>query len=223
MYIVLVHLKTDDYYYWSTVLWPNSVGGLQLEHQTLAKRLKKEGYRSALVGKWHLGVGTERQYLPTNHGFDYYLGIPYSHDMCPCHQCFPDEHCFDSCRPEMVGCPLFNGTSIIEQPTSLTSLTQKYTQAGLQFIEKSSMADKAPFFLQMAYHQTHHPQFSQSSANSSSRGHFGRGLSEMDKSIGTLLSKLDELGIRNNTLIIFTSDNGYFNAFFQIITHRFFN
>ena len=162
-----------------------------------------------MVGKWHLGVGIHRQYLPTHHGFDHYLGIPYSHDMCPCIECFPDEQtCYDPCRPEMVGCPLFKDTTIVEQPTSLTSLTYKYTEAGKQFMEKSVLEDKAPFFLNVAYHQTHHPQFANSSAKHNPRGHFGAALSEMDESVGQLLSKIDQLGIRNNTMVIFTPDNG---------------
>ena len=112
------------------------------------------------------------------------------------------------CRPEMVGCPLFQDTSIVEQPTPLTNLTYKYTQAGKQFMEKSVLEDKAPFFLYLAYHQTHHPQFANSSAKHHSRGHFGAALSEMDESVGQLLSKINQLGIRNNTMVIFTSDNG---------------
>ena len=99
------------------------------------------------------------------HGFDQYLGIPYSHDMCPCLKCFganvsnKSESCFDSCRPDSVGCPLFLNEEIIEQPTDLPHLTEKYTQAALKFVTSSVEKHKKPFFLYMAYHQTHHPQF----------------------------------------------------------------
>ncbi len=106
------------------------------------------------------------------------MGIPYSHDMCPCFKCFPEEvkihgaetdaetransssssSCFDDCTPEVVSCPLFLDEEIIEQPVDLTTLTSKFSMAASTFISKS-VQDKSPFFLYMAYHQTHHPQF----------------------------------------------------------------
>ena len=141
------------------VLWPNSIGGLAEAHLTLANYLADIGYSTAHAGKWHLGVGESHQFLPTKRGFDHYLGIPYSHDMCPCSKCFHAAHntsCHDTCRPDFVGCPLFLDDTIIEQPTDLTSLTSKVTDFALNFIDGA--ADK-PYFLYMAYHQTHHPQF----------------------------------------------------------------
>lgn len=145
---------------WPGVLWPESIGGLDPESQTtLASRLLKIGYKTAHIGKWHLG--TNKNFLPTNHGFEHYLGIPYSHDMCPCMTCFPGTNgsCFDTCRLDQVGCPLFKNEKIIEQPTNLLTLTEKYTQKARKFIQESNH-DQQPFFLYMAYHQTHHPQFS---------------------------------------------------------------
>ncbi len=78
---------------WPGVLFPDHVGGLDPDRfQTLATMLRnKAGYKTAAVGKWHVGVGQDGQYLPTNHGFDSYLGIPYSHAMCPCPICFPSQ------------------------------------------------------------------------------------------------------------------------------------
>ena len=68
--------------------------------------------------------------------FDHYLGIPYSHDMCPCHHCFPDKKpCHDSCRPDTVSCPLYRDNTIIQQPADLTTLTNTYTQEAVKFIK----------------------------------------------------------------------------------------
>lgn len=192
------------------VLWPNSLGGLNSSsHVTLATRLLEIGYKTAHIGKWHLGVGPNREYMPTRHGFQHYLGIPYSHDMCPCKSCFPDgEKCLSNeCHSEYVSCPLFLDETIVEQPTDLTKVTDLYTNAAIQFIKASS--SETPFFLYYAFHQTHHPQFAaRGFRNSTERGSFGDALAEMDASIGTLMNSLEKLALLNNTIIIFTSDNG---------------
>ncbi len=125
-----------------------------------------------------ISIGENKQYLPTKRGFDHYLGIPYSHDMCPCLKCFPEEQrttgpeteveaianssspssCFGDCHTEAVSCPLFLDEKIIQQPVDLTTLTSKFSLAASTFIDKS-VQENSPFFLYMAYHQTHHPQF----------------------------------------------------------------
>ena len=190
---------------WPGVLWPNSIGGLSHKYPTLATRLKRVGYATGMIGKWHLGVGQNREYLPTGHGFDQYLGVPYSHDMCPCTTCFPNEPCNDHCRPDFVSCPLFENESIIEQPAHLPTLTEKYTKTAKKFLDEHH---GSPFFLYVSYHQNHHPQFANRTFQFSKRSRFGAALTEMDESIGDILKKLDETGVRNNTLVIFTSDNG---------------
>ena len=193
---------------WPGVLWPNSVGGLKTTHKTLATRLKEIGYATSHIGKWHLGIGENYQFLPTENGFDEYFGIPYSHDMCPCFKCFNSTSCYDECRPDMVGCPLFRNRKIIEQPTDLTQLTTKYTENAKKFIVKNAKRQK-PFFLYLAYHQTHHPQFSSNEYDAKfTRGRFGMALSEMDHSFGKVMKAIKTLGIDNNTIVIFTSDNG---------------
>lgn len=141
------------------VFWPSSIGGLSPNHSTVAKHLRQAGYRTSHIGKWHLGVGSNGTYLPTNHGFDEYYGIPYSHDMCPCQICFPlGEPCFGRCNNDDVSCPLFLNTTIVEQPTSLPDLTRKYTNKAIQQIKQFSKSGD-PFFMYLAYHETHHPQF----------------------------------------------------------------
>jgi arylsulfatase A len=102
----------------------------------MAELLKPAGYSSAIVGKWHLGVGANNTYLPTNQGFDYYLGIPYSHDFCPCFTCFaPNIPCFDRCRTGETPCPVFENTDIVQQPADLLSLTATYIDAATSFIK----------------------------------------------------------------------------------------
>ncbi|XP_047738755.1 arylsulfatase A [Hyalella azteca] len=80
-----------------SVIRPDNPRGLPHNETTIAEVLKNQGYRTLIVGKWHLGVGYEGEYLPAHHGFDDYLGVPYSHDMCPCYACFPDKPCYDMC------------------------------------------------------------------------------------------------------------------------------
>ena len=98
------------------------------------------------------------------HGFDRYYGIPYSHGMCPCMKCFSTDikngnsSCWNKCRDQNVGCPLFSDEKVVEQPTDFTLLTEKYNNEALQFMQ-NSVQDSKPFFLYMGYHQTHHPQF----------------------------------------------------------------
>eukprot|EP00095_Tigriopus_kingsejongensis_P009749 snap_masked-scaffold1177_size57108-processed-gene-0.3 protein:Tk09749 transcript:snap_masked-scaffold1177_size57108-processed-gene-0.3-mRNA-1 annotation:"arylsulfatase a-like" len=193
------------------VFFPTSIGGLDpANHSTIAKYLRAEkGYKTTHIGKWHLGVGQNGKYLPTRHGFDHYYGIPYSHDMCPCSVCFPNEDkCFDGCREDSVSCPLFWNTEIVEQPTRLPELTDKYTRKALEVI-KGQGNNTQPFFLYVAYHQTHHPQFAGDKfRNNSLRGSFGDALMEMDHSIGQIIDALHQEKLMGNTYIFFTSDNG---------------
>ena len=85
--------------------------------------------------------------------------------MCPCLKCFAidaingNSSCYNQCRFQNVGCPVFSDEKIIEQPTDFTLLTEKYTKAAIEFIQSSVHEQKKPFFLYMGYHQTHHPQF----------------------------------------------------------------
>ncbi|XP_065912186.1 arylsulfatase A-like [Dysidea avara] len=186
-----------------------SIGGLPWNETTIAAQLKQAGYGTAIVGKWHLGVGREQQYLPTNYGFDYFLGLPYSHDMCPCYVCFyPQEACYDDCRPESTPCPLYENDKIIQQPADFLKLSETYSSAATGFIHQMA-AKKKPFFLYMAFQHTHHPQFSSKMfTNSSIRGTFGDSLNEMDWQVGKIFDAIHGAGIAKNTFVFFTSDNG---------------
>merc|ERR1711892_1015329 len=191
------------------VFTPGDLGGLDPKYPTIASLLKQRRYDTYHIGKWHLGVGSNGEYLPLNHGFDHYLGVPYSHDMCPCNICFPGSlPCHGTCRPDTVSCPLYKDNEIISQPVDLTTLNHLYTKEAAKFIE-TSVKKENNFFLYLAYHHPHHPQFAgRKFFNESSRGSFGDSLLELDWSVGRILDTLDRLKERENTIILFTSDNG---------------
>ncbi|CAL4203383.1 unnamed protein product, partial [Meganyctiphanes norvegica] len=194
------------------VFTPDSVYGLPTNETTIAAMLKPQGYKSLAVGKWHLGVGAERQYLPTEHGFDEYFGVPYSQDECPCKICLADEGpCTDpihSCFPELVSCPLFSNSTIVEQPVDLPTLTQRYVDHAINFIQRT-VADGDPFFLYMPFNHVHHPQFASASHEGmNARGLFGDALGELDWAVGQVLRALQDQSQDDNTIVWFASDNG---------------
>ncbi|XP_063053115.1 arylsulfatase A-like [Engraulis encrasicolus] len=193
------------------VLYPGSKGGLPLNETTIAEVLKPLGYNTAMMGKWHLGVGQNGTYLPTRQGFDSYLGIPYSHDMGPCHNltCFPpDVKCFGFCDRGVVTVPLMHNEDIIQQPVDFLNLETAYSKFASKFIRDSAQKGQ-PFFLYYPSHHTHYPQFAgPRAAGKSRRGPFGDALMELDTTVGEILHTLKETGVLNNTLIFFTADNG---------------
>ncbi|XP_065832567.1 arylsulfatase A-like isoform X1 [Oscarella lobularis] len=177
------------------VFQETAVGGLPLNETTFAELLKKDGYATAAVGKWHLGQ--REMFLPTNRGFDEYFGIPYSDDM--------GASAWTSMR-DGVPLPLLHNTTIIEQPTNLGTLTQRYADYCADFIQRNK---DNKFVLYMAFNHVHTPNFvSKKFCNTSARGRFGDTDSEMDDAIGQIMAALKENGVDNNTLVFFTSDNG---------------
>ncbi|XP_053111554.1 arylsulfatase A isoform X1 [Hemicordylus capensis] len=193
------------------VFYPGSRGGLPLAEVTLAELLKGRGYATAIVGKWHLGLGPHGTFLPTHQGFDHFLGVPYSHDQGPCQNltCFPpDTRCFGICDQGVVPVPLLWNQSILEQPVSFPHLVPRYNAFARDFIADCARRGQ-PFFLYYASHHTHYPQFaSQEYTGQSPRGPFGDALLEFDGSVGRLLQALHDSGVDQNTLVFFTSDNG---------------
>ncbi|CAN9499221.1 unnamed protein product [Ophioblennius macclurei] len=193
------------------VLYPGSRGGLPLNETTIAEVLKPQGYETAMIGKWHLGFGANRSYLPTKQGFDQYLGIPYSHDMGPCSNltCFPpDIKCFGFCDIGSVLVPLMHNEDIKQQPVDFLQLESAYSDFAADFITASVKKGK-PFFLYYPAHHTHYPQYAgPGAAGRSVRGPFGDALLELDNTIGTLMATLEKTGVINNTLVFFTADNG---------------
>lgn len=177
-----------------SVLGPNSNVGISADETTMAEMLKAGGYATACVGKWHLGDRPE--FLPTRHGFDSYFGLPYSNDMWPNHPTAKN-------YPDL---PLMEGEEVIERNPDQTQLTTRYTERAVEFIRENS---ERPFFLYLAHSMPHVPLFvSDKFAGKTERGLFGDVISEIDWSVGQILDTLEELGIDDNTFIMFTSDNG---------------
>jgi uncharacterized sulfatase len=158
---------------------------------TLAEALKSGGYRTCMVGKWHLGdYSSNRQYNPLNHGFDHYLGVPYSNDMVP----FPLYRNETELSPDLG------------QDRDQARLTGLYTREAVQFIQEDG---EEPFFIYLAHTFPHQPIFaSEEFRGTSQAGRFGDAVEEIDWSLGRIREVLEQEGELDETLIIFTSDNG---------------
>ncbi len=162
--------------------------GISSKEITLAELLRGEGYATACIGKWHLGW--QKEFLPTRHGFDYYYGLPYSNDMK-----YGDDKV-----------PLIRGEEIIEQPAVLETLTERYTDEAIRFIRKHS---DEPFFLYLPHTFPHTPLAASEEFLGKSRGGlYGDVVECIDWSAGRIMETLKELGLDDNTLVVFTSDNG---------------
>ncbi len=186
------------------VLFPDSAGGIPAAEITIAEMLRDAGYRTGCVGKWHLGHLPE--FLPTEHGFDTYFGIPYSNDMDRVASAPRGMASIFKPKSEYFNVPLIRGREIIERPADQTTLTKRYTEEAVKFISESS--DK-PFFLYLAHSMPHVPLFrSQAYVDHSRRGLYGDVVEEIDWSVGQILTTLRERGLAENTLVVFTSDNG---------------
>ncbi|MBA2115770.1 sulfatase family protein [Bremerella alba] len=186
------------------VLFPNSKGGLPTEEVTIAEALQEGGYATACIGKWHLGH--HKQFLPTNHGFDYYFGIPYSNDMDRSSSAPKGHPSFWDPKIEYFQVPLMRNEEIIERPADQTTITRRYTEEAIQFIDANQ--DK-PFFVYLAHSMPHVPLFrSPEFEGVSRRGYYGDVIEEIDWSVGQVLQKLRDTGLDENTLVVFTSDNG---------------
>ena len=180
------------------VLFPDSYGGLPTTESTISSLLSKVGYNTACIGKWHLGH--KKEFLPTQHGFDYYFGIPYSNDMSP-----PNNN-WDYAKAAFPPLPLMEGTEIIELEPDQSQLTRRYTDKAIEFINKNK---NKSFFLYFAHSFPHVPLHVDSTdAGKSKRGLYGDVVQVLDKSVGAILEKLKKLNIQENTFVIFTSDNG---------------
>ncbi len=172
---------------------PDSEGGLPAEEETMAELLKARGYRTKAIGKWHLGAVPG--FMPTDNGFDEYFGILYSNDMMP--------PWVKTRRPLQL---YRNNDPTDELPVDQSTLTQRYTDEALEFIER---AEDDPFFIYLPYAMPHLPiDASPRFRGKSAGGLFGDVIEEMDYHVGRILDKLEELGIDEHTMVIFTSDNG---------------
>ena len=170
------------------VLFPVSAKGLHNDEITIAEVLKAAGYATACVGKWHLG--DQPQFLPTRQGFDFYYGIPYSNDM----------------TRKGIPLPMLRNEKVIEAPVDQSTVTQRYTKEVIGFIEANK--DK-PFFVYLPHTMPHNPVNSSPAfkGKSANKG-YGDCVEEIDWSAGEILKALKRLGLDDNTLVLFTSDNG---------------
>jgi arylsulfatase len=179
--------------------------GINAEEETLAELLRERGYATGMVGKWHLGH--HREFLPLQHGFDDYLGLPYSNDMWPVD--YDGVPVTEGHKLNYPPLPLIDGNetvATIEDLADQATLTTRYAERAVQFIERNK---NRPFFLYLAHSMPHVPLgVSQRFRGHSSQGLYGDVIEEIDWSVGQLLSALDRHGLTNNTLVIFTSDNG---------------
>jgi len=176
---------------------PNSKEGLNTDETTIAEMLKENGYQTGIFGKWHLGDNPA--FMPTKQGFDTYFGIPYSGDMWPLH---PEQGPVFNFGP----LPLYENETIIDTLTDQSSLTTQITERSVEFISKNK---DNPFFLYIAHPQPHVPLYvSDKFKGKSSRGLYGDVIMEIDWSVGQILAALKQYDIVDNTLVIFTSDNG---------------
>lgn len=186
------------------VLFPDSKGGLQDHEVTIAEALHDLGYATGCIGKWHLGHLDP--YLPTRHGFDSYFGIPYSNDMDRVAESPRGRAAFNEPRIEYWNVPLMRDTEIVERPADQTTITRRYTDEAVKFIRGHH---DQRFFLYLAHSMPHVPLFaSDEFLGQSRRGLFGDVIEEIDASVGRVLQTLRDLKIDDQTLVVFTSDNG---------------
>lgn len=192
----------------SGALMPSAKIGLNPDEETIAEVLKKKSYKTAAIGKWHLGH--HKEFLPLQQGFDEYLGLPYSNDMWPVYfdntRNFPENAKNKTAYPEL---PLIRNNDVIKEIRTIedqAELTTLYTETAVDFIKRNK---KDPFFLYLAHSMVHVPlAVSEKFKGKSEQGMFGDVVMEIDWSVGQILKTLKESGIADNTLVIFTSDNG---------------
>ncbi len=186
------------------VLFPYSKGGMPAQEETIAEALKKQGYATALVGKWHLGHLPP--FLPTRHGFDSWFGTPYSNDMDRNLELTKGKDFWHKPKSEYWNVPLMQDERIIKRSPNQELLAIEYTKRAQSFIRKNK---QNPFFLYLAYNMPHIPLFrSDAFKGKSTAGLYGDTIEELDWSVGEILKTLKEQGLAENTLVVFSSDNG---------------
>lgn len=200
------------------VLFPGMSVGLNPEERTIASLLKEQDYATKLIGKWH--CGDQPAFLPTNHGFDSYYGIPYSNDMGRqsgnrsewmaklqegngYSYLGRDSEALDDNYPPL---PLLRDDAVIQEQPDQAALTERYVEEAVRFMRDNQ---EQPFFLYFAHMYVHLPIYTPDAyLKQSQNGRYGAAVEHVDWSVGALLDELKRLGLDDNTLVIFTSDNG---------------
>ena len=166
------------------VLFPDSHTGLPSSEYTIAELLRDSGYKTGMVGKWHLGHKYE--FLPLQQGFDFFYGIPYSNDM--------------------ASTVYFAGNDVVDYYPDQSQMTKKLTEEAVKYIDRNKENN---FYLYVAHPMPHVPIYvSEKFRGSSDRGLYGDVIQELDWSVGEIIKRLQELNILDETLVIFSSDNG---------------
>ena len=166
------------------VLFPDSHTGLPSSEYTIAGLLRDNGYKTGMVGKWHLGHKYE--FLPLQQGFDFFYGIPYSNDM--------------------ASTVYFAGNDVVDYYPDQSQMTKKLTEEAVKYIDRNKENN---FYLYLAHPMPHVPIYvSEKFRGSSDRGLYGDVIQELDWSVGEIIKRLEELNILDETLVIFSSDNG---------------
>ena len=178
------------------VLFPYSEGGLSPNEYTMAEMLKEGGYTTSCIGKWHLGH--KEEFMPNNQGFEEFYGVPYSNDM--------DNYYYKDIDFQSPPLPFYRNTELIESGPDQQYLTKKYTEEAVKQIKNRG---QKPFFIYLAHNMPHTPLYASPAFKGKSKnGLYGDVIMELDWSAGEIIKTLKEEGIYENTIFIFTSDNG---------------
>ena len=191
----------------SGALFPHHKIGLNKDELTIAEMFKEQDYKTACFGKWHLGW--QKEFLPLQHGFDEFVGLPYSNDMWP-HDSATGEHLTEEKnRAKFPKLPIIEGNKTIAYVESLKDqdkLTTLYTEKAVDFIDKNA---NEPFFLYVPHTMAHIPLgVSDKFRGKSEQGLYGDVMMEIDWSVGEIDKALIRNGVADNTIFIFTTDNG---------------
>ena len=188
------------------VLMDRALEGLPADEITIAELLKPRGYATGIIGKWHLGHLPA--FLPMRQGFDFWFGLPFSHDMLmtvPRDNGYKTRAYYEP-KPEYWNVPLMKNGEVIEQPVDHRTLTKRYTEQAVSFIQANR---GRPFFLYLAHNLPHIPLArSPEFVGHSAGGMYGDVIEELDASTGRILDALRTASLDRRTIVVFTSDNG---------------
>jgi arylsulfatase A-like enzyme len=184
-------------------------------HLLMPAVLRQQGYATAMLGKWHL-AGYPKDFTsspmhPLECGFDEHFGTPGSNDVPAPKGKVQNREVFDSCDKFTFQVPLIRGRKIVEFPADQELFTSRYTTEAVAWIKSHK---RKPFFLYLAHNMPHAPVFASGKFQGRSRGgRYGDVIEEIDWSVGQVMQAIKDAGVDDNTLVVFTSDNGPWTMF----------